>query len=169
MHPRRNRVRACVPERSRPPDRPQKQRIGSRLGRVHAPVEGGGHFSANVWRPHHPTNASRQRSSPTTADISDHRPDTGSRTPPTQQPRHSGTQPQTARNATRHGPTSSLAGIPARPVSTRRLIVRGRVSERSCAFLGFRSLGSMGYQGTCLVDRSREWCRSPIGPDCEGG
>ena len=76
MHPRLNSVRRCVPERSRAfaaPDRPQAQRVSDHLGRVRGPMEGGGHSSANVWRPQ-ASHGPQERSPPTMAPERQRRP-----------------------------------------------------------------------------------------------
>ncbi len=68
-----------VPERSRPPDPLQNRRRDPQSGRLGGPVEGGGLFSANVWRPNYPETPNAN-APPTTTHRTDHS-TTSTRTP----------------------------------------------------------------------------------------
>ena len=114
----RSRAFLSVPERSRAPVRGQKRRCSRSFGRVRAPVEGGGLFSANVWRPNQPRNApaNAPRQEWTSRGRLHRRP------PPRHRPRTSAPHPTTKRIETEGTPTQSIAD----PVS----IVGGHVAAR---------------------------------------
>ena len=106
--PARSRPFLSVPVRSSVHGRLQKRRFGRHPGRVHALVDLGGHFSANVWRANHPkphpANAARNQRSrqqpPTCPSATPPQLDTVSADPRARQP---GTHPMTtpkARNVT---------------------------------------------------------------------
>ena len=105
----RSRAFLSVPERSRAPVRGQKRRCSRSFGRVRAPVEGGGLFSANVWRPNDLRTPTRTH--PHKPPDSYHRRHhLGSKhgfTNPGTSP--AGTRPGMSRNAAPQGPTTPRA------------------------------------------------------------